>query len=60
MTNAKSNDTITNNHEAHITPDGPAGKQSNERSDAEPNYVINREAQIAPSGCNNPCAMDLS
>jgi hypothetical protein len=36
QSNAKSNNAITNNHEAHITPDGPANKQSdNKQSDAE-------------------------
>ena len=50
--NAK-DDAIANDHEAHITPDGPADERSNdEQSNAESNYAIanDREAHIAPKG----------
>ncbi len=53
MIHAKSNDAVVNNHEAHITPNGPANEQSdNEQSDAKSNYAIahDREAHIAPNG----------
>jgi hypothetical protein len=50
---AKSNDAVANNHEAHITSNGPTNKQSDdERSNAESNYTIanDREAHITPDG----------
>jgi hypothetical protein len=48
-----SNDVVANDHEAHITPDGPANERSdNEQSGAEYDYAIanNREAHITPDG----------
>jgi hypothetical protein len=50
---AESNDTIANNHEAHIMPNGPTDEQSdNKQSNAKSAYAINNdhEAHIVPDG----------
>jgi hypothetical protein len=53
QSDAKSGDAITNNHEAHITPDDPTNKQSDDKiSNTDSNYTIadDREAHIPPDG----------
>ena len=58
QSDTKSDNAVANNHEAHITSDGPthhgpANERSNdEQSDAENDYAIadDREAHIAPDG----------
>ncbi len=53
MIHVKSNDAIADNHEAHITPNGPADERSDkEGSNVESDYPISddREAHITPDG----------
>ncbi len=53
MIHAESDVAVVDDHEAHITPNGPADEQSDDmRSDAKSDYAItdDREAHIAPDG----------